>query len=324
MSNIVITGAAGFIGMHASIKFIESGWHVIGVDNLNDYYDVEYKKSRLNQIIECQSGNDGSFTFYDEDINSQVWKKLSEKSIEIVLHLAAQAGVRYSIENPKAYLDSNILGFQKVMDFVKENDIKKFMYASSSSVYGKNRELPLKESHRCDKPESFYATTKIANELMAYSYWKTWNICSMGLRFFTVYGPWGRPDMAPMIFTKAAFEKKKIKVFNYGRQKRDFTYIDDIVNSIFLLSNTFDRIQEPEIINVGNGEPVQLNRFIELIESHTGLVIDKEMVSAQIGDVVETHADTSKLKALTGHTPEIGIEEGLNRLVDWYKKYYVK
>jgi UDP-glucuronate 4-epimerase len=236
--------------------------------------------------------------------------------------LAAQAGVRYSLENPNAYLESNILGFQKVLDFVLKMKIKKFVYASSSSVYGKDSAQPFVESASCNAPESYYAATKKANELMANAYSETHKVSSIGLRFFTVYGPWGRPDMAPMLFTKAAMNGKIIRVFNNGEQKRDFTYIDDIVEGVYRLIVKYVPNEKAIIVNIGNGSPVGLLDFISKIEDQTGRILNKTFVEAQLGDVEVTYADTNKLVKLIDYRPKISLNDGLRKFVDWFKVYY--
>lgn len=275
MPRVLITGAAGFIGMHTSIRFLKEGWDVIGIDNLNNYYSVSLKKDRLKQIKLSSDKFDKEFLFYQEDLNSDIWDEFDNFKIDSLVHLAAQAGVRYSIENPRAYLESNILGFQKVIEFVLKNKIYPFLYASSSSVYGKNSKQPFNESEPCNSPESYYAATKRANELMAYSYSKTHNLKSIGLRFFTVYGPWGRPDIAPMLFAHAAFKNTAIDVFNYGRQKRDFTYLDDIVEGIYAIVIKGNQEIDNLLINIGNGSPVGLLDFISIIERHSGPIEKK-------------------------------------------------
>lgn len=322
-STILITGVAGFIGMHSAKKFLEEGFNVIGIDNLNDYYSTKLKNDRIEDILNFSKNLKNTFKFIKADLNSNIWNDLENNSIDIVLHMAAQAGVRYSIENPNIYLQSNILGFQKVLDFVSNNSIKNFLYASSSSVYGKYSAQPFNESSDCSFPESYYAATKRANELMAHAYWKTKGLKSLGMRFFTVYGSWGRPDMAPMLFASAAYENKTIKVFNYGNQKRDFTHISDITNSIFLLSSCFGKkIKNAEIVNIGNGSPINLLDFISTIEKRINKKIDKEFIEAQLGDVEETYADDTKLKTLIGETSKINLTVGISEFLKWYNKYY--
>ena len=319
MLRVLITGAAGFIGMHTAIRFLEEGWNVVGLDNLNDYYSVDLKKARLTEIRKVEETGKSSFEFHERDLNSDVWLELKNLKFNVIIHLAAQAGVRYSIENPMAYLNSNILGFQRVLDFVKDSKCTKFLYASSSSVYGKNAKQPFIELDHCNAPESYYAATKKANELMAYSYFRTNNISSMGMRFFTVYGPWGRPDMAPILFANAAKNGETISVFNYGNQERDFTFITDIVEAIYLLSQ--QKFNGAQIVNVGNGSPVKLMRFIEELERNFKTTISKDFIAAQNGDVVTTFANTTKLHDLTGFKPRISIRQGIKEFVEWYKKY---
>lgn len=320
---ILITGVAGFIGMHSAIRYLKEGFNVIGIDNINNYYSIKLKKDRINNIIQSSNNLKNTFEFIRADLNSDVWIDLSKKNIDIVLHLAAQAGVRYSIENPTAYLESNILGFQKVLDFVTSNSINKFLYASSSSVYGKDSPQPFNESSVCSSPESYYAATKRSNELMAYTYWKTRGLKSLGMRFFTVYGSWGRPDMAPMLFANAASNNEKIQVFNHGNQKRDFTHVSDIIDSVFLLSNCFnEKINKAELVNIGNGRPTKLLDFISTLEKQISLKLRKDFIDAQLGDVEETYADDTKLKLLIGERPKKGLDEGIFEFLKWYKEYY--
>ena len=323
MKTILITGVAGFIGMHSAIRYLKEGFNVIGVDNINDYYAIKLKKDRIDNIKKKSNNLKNTFEFIEADLNSDVWSDLSKKNIDIVLHLAAQAGVRYSIENPTIYLESNILGFQKVLDFVTSNSISNFLYASSSSVYGKDSPQPFNESSVCSSPESYYAATKRSNELMAYAYWKTRGLKSLGMRFFTVYGSWGRPDMAPMLFTKAAINNEKIQVCNHGNQKRDFTHVSDIVDSIFLLSNCFkEKIHKAELVNLGNGSPTKLLDFISSIEKQINIQLTKEFVDAQLGDVEETYADDTKLKLLIGERIKTSLDKGIVEFIKWYKQYY--
>ena len=323
MPRVLITGVAGFIGMHTALRFLNEGWYVIGLDNLNDYYSVELKKDRLSQIQELSEQMDIDFRFFKADLNSNVWNECREIEIDAVIHLAAQAGVRYSIENPLAYLDSNVLGFQKVLDFVVETKIQKFLYASSSSVYGKNSSQPFNENEPCNEPESYYAATKRANELMAFSYSKTHNLHSIGMRFFTVYGPWGRPDMAPMLFAKAYLTGEKIKVFNFGNQARDFTFVDDVIEGIYRLTLKKEFAEKALVCNIGSGRPERLMAFISAIEESMGLKqIEKELVGPQRGDVEVTYANTSKLKSLVNYHPNTYLNEGIEKFIRWYKEYY--
>lgn len=322
MARILVTGAAGFIGMHTVSRFLREGFEVTGIDNLNDYYDVSLKKSRLC-VLQREAARKGiSFDFFEADLNSGVWHRLSQQRYEVVIHLAAQAGVRYSIENPRAYLHSNILGFQSVLEFCVQQN-RPLIYASSSSVYGQTQITPFSESAACSTPESYYAATKRSNELMAHAYLKTHGLTSVGLRFFTVYGPFGRPDMAPFLFTKAAFEGKAIKVFNHGNQQRDFTYIDDIVEGIHRIATKPPK-SEALILNIGNGHPASLSEFIKAIEQCTGRELRKQYVEAMRGDVSLTFADTKLLREMYGYQPQISLKKGIQQFVDWYKQYYHK
>ena len=317
---ILITGAAGFIGMQLCKKFLEKNIKVLGVDNENNYYDIKLKGARINLL---KSSFGSQFSYIKGDLNDyQTWDQISKSNIKFVIHLAAQAGVRYSIENPMAYIESNILAFQKVIDFLISKNIKKFFYASSSSVYGNYSKIPFSEDERCNKPESYYASTKIANELMAHAYLRTHNVSSLGMRFFTVYGPWGRPDMAPFLFVKSAYEDRKINVFNNGHQRRDFTYIDDVTEAIFLLYKKRDEICGHQLINIGNGSPTNLLDFITIIEKETGKKFIKKFLDAQKGDVKLTYADTSKLNTIINYKPKTSINDGVKKFVFWYKKYY--
>lgn len=322
MPRVLITGAAGFIGMHTSIRFLNAGWDVVGIDNMNDYYSVELKKRRVEEILTTKNNLGNEFLLYEKDLNSNVWNSLADYQFNAVVHLAAQAGVRYSIENPRAYLDSNVLGFQSVIEFVDKQSINAFVYASSSSVYGKSSKQPFTETEACNQPESYYAATKKSNELMAQSYFKTKGVNSIGLRFFTVYGPWGRPDMAPFLFADAAFKGCPISVFNHGNQKRDFTYITDIVEGICLSIENFNRVSGAEIFNIGYGSPIGLMDFIAEIESATGKELIKSFVEAQIGDVEVTYANTKKLENTFGYSPKVGINEGVENFIKWFKFYY--
>jgi UDP-glucuronate 4-epimerase len=322
MPKVLITGAAGFIGMHTSIRFLREGWDVIGLDNLNDYYSVALKRDRLAQIVNKANNFDKSFEMFEADLNSEVWERFGNIEFEAIVHLAAQAGVRYSIENPRAYLESNILGFQSVLEFVSKKGIERFLYASSSSVYGKNSSQPFSEKAPCDSPESYYASTKRANELMAKSFFHTEGLSSIGLRFFTVYGPWGRPDMAPMLFAKAGSSDQSIKVFNHGKQERDFTYIDDIVEGIFKLTTMENFPQQSLVCNIGNGAPVGLMDFISILEKSMEIEFRKEFIDAQKGDVESTYADTSLLQSLVDYKAKTGLEKGIPLFINWYKDYY--
>lgn len=322
MPQILITGVAGFIGMHAAIRFINEGWDVLGVDNMNNYYSVELKEDRIKQIQKIATIREKQFDFRLIDLTSEEFSNLNYERVDAVLHLAAQAGVRYSIVNPDAYIHSNILGFQQVLNLMKKIGPIPFCYASSSSVYGKNSEQPSKESNNCSSPESHYAATKIANELMAYSFYKTNRIGSIGLRFFTVYGPWGRPDMAPLIFTNSAFNGDTIKVFNHGNQRRDFTYISDIINGIFALISNTGLYSTPRVLNIGKGSPDSLLDFIGLIEELSGIKLNKEFVDEQLGDVAETFASIDAIKDLVDFRPAIDLKVGLLNTIEWFKEYH--
>lgn len=323
MNRILVTGCAGFIGMHVAQEFLRRGFSVVGVDNVNNYYEQSLKEDRLLEISRTAEGCDGEWQFYRRDITDvSFWKEISPFELAGVVHLAAQAGVRYSLENPSAYIESNIIGFQRVLDFCVTNKIKPLLYASSSSVYGKNSEQPFTETEACDAPESYYAATKRMNEFMAQVYFKTRGLSSIGLRFFTVYGPWGRPDMAPMLFTKAAFSDEIVKLFNYGRQSRDFTYIDDIVLGVVELFISNEQLNGSEVVNIGKGSPDSLMQFVQLIERYTLRSLKLRRVEAQPGDVEETFSSLVRIKELAHYEPQTSLEEGLKRLIEWYKGYY--
>ncbi len=333
--HVLVTGAAGFIGSAISQKLLKNGIDVIGIDNLNSYYDQSLKISRLNNIQDFSKNKKTNFNFFKCDIQDKnsldsIFKSFSDLSI--VIHLAAQAGVRHSIENPHAYFNSNLLGFGNILEVVRENKINNFIFASSSSVYGGNSELPFEENQNVDNPVSLYAATKKSNELMAYSYSHLYKIPTTGLRFFTVYGPWGRPDMAPMIFTKAILENKKIQIFNQGKMRRDFTFIDDITEGIFRCCFKPASYQEKSlgkdldapyrIFNIGNGNPINLMDFVNLLEKELNQEAEKVFLNMQKGDVVETWASTLNLQNWIDYKPETEIEKGIKEFVSWYKNYY--
>jgi len=311
---ILITGTAGFIGFHTAKRLLEEGEIVIGVDNFNEYYDINLKETR-NKILEGFA----NFKMYRIDLAdySELAKIFEENKIERVIHLGAQGGVRYSLSNPGLYERSNITGTLHIFELSRRYSVKNIIYASSSSVYGGNTKIPFSEDDPVDKPISFYAMTKRVNELLAYTYHHLYGMKMTGLRFFTVYGEWGRPDMAMWKFTKNILEGKEIEVYNFGNMKRDFTYVADIVEGILLaLRKEFDH----EIINLGNNNPVALNYFIELIEKATGKQANKKMMEMQSGDVPVTCADISKAKRLLGWEPKTSIEEGIKRFVEWFKQ----
>jgi len=315
MTRYLITGTAGFIGFHLAKKYLEQGIEVVGYDNVNDYYDPSIKESRLKILEEI-----GGHTFIKGGLEDK--KKLfsifKKHDIDKVCHLAAQAGVRYSLQNPHAYIDSNLVGFTNILEACRHNELD-LVYASSSSVYGGNKNYPFSVDDRVDNPISLYAATKKSNELMAHVYSHLFGIKTTGLRFFTVYGPYGRPDMALFLFTKRIVEGKPIDVFNHGRMERDFTYIDDIVDGIMrAMENPFPY----EVFNLGNNSPVQLEYFISIIERELGIPAKKNYMDIQPGDVPKTYADIEKTRKLLGWEPTTSIEEGVKRFINWYKKYY--
>jgi UDP-glucuronate 4-epimerase len=330
----LITGAAGFIGFHTSQYLLDRGDTVIGVDNINDYYDPSLKEARLSQLKD----ND-RFTFYKIDIidKDAVNTIFETESPEHIIHLAAQAGVRYSIENPYAYIDSNITGFMNILEACRHNPIKHLVFASSSSVYGSNTNMPFSVNDNVDHPLSIYAATKKSNELMAHTYSNLFDIPVSGLRFFTVYGPWGRPDMALFIFTRKILNGEAIDVFNEGKHKRDFTYIDDIVEGVVRVSDNV-ATSNPEwnsdkpdpatskapyrLYNVGNNSPVELMYFIEQIEKNLNKKADKNYLPLQAGDVPATYANVDALIDYVGYSPSTSIESGIENFIKWYKDYY--
>jgi UDP-glucuronate 4-epimerase len=316
----LITGAAGFIGMHTAKRLLEQGEEVVGLDNLNDYYDPALKEYRLAQLTPYPR-----FRFVKMDLADRAGMAGLFKTEQFthVIHLAAQAGVRYSLENPFAYVDSNLVGTMTVLEGCRHNPVQHLVYASSSSVYGMNAKVPFSETDQVDNPVSLYAATKKANELMAHSYSKLYKIPTTGLRFFTVYGPAGRPDMAPWLFTEAILRGEPIKVFNHGKMQRDFTYIDDIVEGIVRIQAEIPETEIPyTLFNIGNNQPIELSRFIAAIESATGKQADKITLGMQPGDVERTYADTYRLEAAVGYKPHMQIEAGMEKFVDWYRSYY--
>ena len=328
---ILVTGVAGFVGMHTAITLVASGHTVVGLDNLCDYYDLQLKYDRLKELgIEQAPLLDNTlyhgvsnFSFIKLDLGDleSMSSLFSEQSFDVVINLAAQAGVRYSIENPKLYIDSNVHGFFNVLELCRQNSIKNLIYASSSSIYGNSDQIPFEENSKTDSPVSLYAATKKSNELMAHSYSHLFGITCVGLRFFTVYGPWVRPDMATFLFVKAAFEDKPINVFNYGNQSRDFTYVTDIVSGIEVIADNIDNMTGNNIFNIGCGNPVPLMDFIGTIEHHVGKKIQYNLLPAQDGDVSQTYASTERLSAF-GYQPKFGLDDGIKEFVAWYKSYY--
>ena len=337
---ILVTGAAGFIGFHLCERLLQENHEVVGLDNINDYYQVSLKYGRLKELgiiqTEAQKFNNQSastryesFTFFrthleDREFLANLFKK---EKFDIVCNLAAQAGVRYSLENPYAYVDSNVVGFINILECCRHNDIKHLLYASSSSVYGENEKTPFSVLDNVDQPISLYAATKKSNELMAYTYSHLFNIPTTGLRFFTVYGPWGRPDMALFLFTKAIDNGESIKVFNEGNMSRDFTYIDDIINGILIVLNNSPKFQVNDsqapyrLSNIGNGNPESLMDFVEAIENSLGKKAKKELLPMQPGDVPRTWSDVSDLEKM-GYKSSIKINEGIPKFIEWYKSYY--
>lgn len=319
----LVTGAAGFIGMHISKELLDLGCTIIGLDNMNDYYDVNLKYARLDMLKKYPR-----FTFYKIDMAEKDSLALvfKENSIDVVINLAAQAGVRYSIENPDAYIQSNIIGFFNILENCRRHHVKHLIYASSSSVYGANKKVPFAVEDKVDSPVSLYAATKKSNELMAYTYSHLYQIPSTGLRFFTVYGPYGRPDMAYFSFTKAIMEDKPIKVFNNGDMYRDFTYIEDVVNGVLpLIENSPVLSTEGvpyKIYNIGNNRPEKLMDFIRVIEDAVGKKAVKEFCPLQPGDVYQTFADVKELMEDVGFRPSTPISVGINKFVAWYKDFY--
>lgn len=332
---ILVTGAAGFIGFHTCLQLISENHELYGIDNLNDYYDVQLKIDRLAELgidwndklpngLLIASSIYANFRFKALDITKteQVFQLLKAENFDMVIHLAAQAGVRYSIENPGAYIQANIVGFYSIIEGCRRSGINNLVYASSSSVYGNTKEVPFHEDQQVDLPVSLYAATKKSNELIAHTYSHLYNMSTIGLRFFTVYGPWGRPDMAPFLFTKAILEGKPINVFNNGDLRRDFTYIDDIVAGICGVVNKKCVPGTYKIFNIGNSHPEKLMDFINLVEKYTERKAITNMLPMQAGDVYQTFADTSGLKEYCGYEPKVGLSEGLDKFISWYKSYY--
>ena len=318
--NYLITGAAGFIGFHLSKLLLDRGEKVVGFDNVNDYYDVSLKEARLEIL-----GKYDNFTFIKGDLadESAVNGLFTQYKPEIVVNLAAQAGVRYSIENPRAYIDSNVVGFFNILEACRHNPVKHLLYASSSSVYGNQEKTPFSTSDDVSKPISLYAATKKTNELMAFTYSHLYNIPTTGLRFFTVYGPYGRPDMAYFSFTNKIMKGETIKIFNGGDMLRDFTYVDDIVKGIDnMLDNPPQGADPAKVYNIGNNKPEKLMHFIEVLEQSIGREAKKEFLPMQAGDVYQTFADVDDLIKDFGFKPETSIEEGLGRFAKWYKEFY--
>lgn len=334
---VLVTGVAGFIGMHTALRLLERGDDVVGIDNLNDYYDVSLKQDRLEKIHEFEGTGEFEFVFMDIADKIALDALFEAQKPDAVINLAAQAGVRYSIDNPMSYIQSNIVGFANLLEAARHNPVQHFVYASSSSVYGANESMPFSVQDNVNHPVSLYAASKKSNELMAHTYSHLYDMPTTGLRFFTVYGPWGRPDMSPIKFAKAITEGKPIDVYNYGKHKRDFTYIDDIVEGVI---RVLDRPATPNpdwsgeqpdsatskapyrVYNIGNHDCVELLDYIESIEKHLGIKAEMNMLPLQPGDVVATYADVDALIRDVGYSPATKLDDGIARFVQWYKDYY--
>lgn len=316
---ILVTGAAGFIGSHLSKKLIKVGNKVLGIDNFNTYYDVDLKYARLNKLVNHKNFICKNIDLCDKPQLEEIFKN---NNFDIVVNLAAQAGVRHSIKNPQSYLDSNLIGFMNILEAVRNYKIPHLIYASSSSVYGNSDNIPYSESQNINKPISLYAATKISNEAMAFSYSHLYNFSTTGLRFFTVYGPWGRPDMAYYLFTKNILENKPINVFADGLLKRDFTYIDDIIDGMTLILNKTINKKRSEIFNIGNNKPIVVNDFIKTIEKSLNKKAKINFLPMQNGDVQQTYADLSKISKYVNFQPKTDIETGILKFCDWYKDFY--
>jgi UDP-glucuronate 4-epimerase len=334
MQTVLVTGAAGFIGYHLSQRLLNEGNRVVGIDNLNSYYDPFLKESRLKLLTIHDE-----FTFHKIDLADREWidRLFAIYDFEIVVNLAAQAGVRYSLTNPRAYIDSNITGFSNILEGCRQHPVKHLVYASSSSVYGANTKMPFSVGDNVDRPVSLYAATKKSNELMAHTYSHLYGIPTTGLRFFTVYGPWGRPDMAPILFTQAILAGKSIDVFNYGQMRRDFTYIDDIIEGIIRVmksipqpnplwinddSNPSSSKAPYKLYNIGNSQPIELLDFIKTLENSLGKTARKNFLPLQAGDVVATYADVTSLMLDVGFQPTTSLKDGIHQFVEWYLNYY--
>ncbi|HEY1182467.1 MAG TPA: NAD-dependent epimerase [Rhodocyclaceae bacterium] len=331
---VLVTGAAGFIGMHVCERLLARGDEVVGIDNFNDYYEVELKEARAMRLAVLPGFRGLRLDIADRDAMAELF---AAEKFDAVVHLAAQAGVRYSLKNPHAYADSNLLGFVNILEGCRHSGVKHLVYASSSSVYGGNTKMPFSEHDNVDHPVSLYAATKKANELMAHTYSHLYGLPTTGLRFFTVYGPWGRPDMAPFLFIRAILAGKPIDVFNHGKMQRDFTYIDDIVEGVVRVLDVppaanpgFDKMQPDSasswapyrVCNIGNSQPVELMEFIAAFEVALGVTAQKNFLPMQDGDVPATYADVSALTSLTDFSPTTGIQDGIARFVGWYKAHY--
>ena len=334
MKKILVTGSAGFIGFHLTRRLLGCGYEIGGIDSINDYYDVRLKYNRLLEtgieeklIIEKEpvaSKLTSKYRFFKIDLTDrdEINKLFSQEKFDIVCNLAAQVGVRYSISNPFSYIDSNLVGFANILEACRQNQVKHLVYASSSSVYGLNEKMPFSEDDTTDHPVSLYAATKKANELMAHVYSQLYRLPTTGVRFFTVYGPWGRPDMAPFLFMDSIMKGIPIKVFNHGNLERDFTYVEDIVHGLEkIIESPVSNPDFYKIYNIGNSKPIKLMDFIQTIENVTGKMAQKQYVEMQAGDVYSTYADTTKLQKMFGYKPETTIYDGINKFYQWYVEY---
>ncbi|MFS4466243.1 NAD-dependent epimerase/dehydratase family protein [Maribacter sp. 2210JD10-5] len=332
---ILVTGTAGFIGFHFTKKLIQLGHEVVGLDNINDYYDITLKYSRLKnlglkkkeitseRLVKSKTYDNFQFIKLDLINNEGLVQLFNKEKFTVVAHLAAQAGVRYSIDHPSSYIASNLVGFGNILECCRKYRIDHLVYASSSSVYGDSKKTPFSEEDKVDHPVSLYAATKKSNELLAHAYSHLYKFQATGLRFFTVYGPWGRPDMAPMLFAKAITQNEPIKVFNHGEMQRDFTYIDDVVEGMVkTIGYKNKKKTKHQIFNIGNSKPVDLLKFIEIMEDALGHSAEKIMMPMQLGDVKTTYADTSKLRNETGYESKTDLKKGVNEFVKWYRSYY--
>jgi len=318
--SILITGSAGFIGYHLTEKLLKKNINVTGIDNINNYYDTKLKKNRINELKKNKK-----FKFYKIDLceYTKLDNVIKKNKIKFIIHLAAQAGVRYSIKNPKIYFKSNLEGFFNILEVSRHNKIKHLVFASTSSVYGDTKKFPLNENNRTDHPLSFYAATKKSNEVMAHSYSYIYKLPCTGVRFFTVYGPFGRPDMALFKFTKNIINNQSIELFNNGNHLRDFTYVDDIVDGIYSLIKRHSKKNIPyEIFNIGNGNPKKLKDYLKFIEKKLNSKAKVKKLPLQIGDIFKTHSDIKKLKKYTNYKPKTDIEVGISKFIEWYKDYY--
>lgn len=321
---ILVTGGAGFIGADLSQKLLSQGHEVVAVDNFNDYYDVALKRARIEQITKHANADQFSIHELNIEDRSAMARLFEDHEFSVVVNLAAQAGVRYSIENPQSYIDSNLVGFGNILEGCRQSKVPHLVYASSSSVYGANENFPFSENDRVDNPVSLYAATKKANELMAHSYAHLYNFRCTGLRFFTVYGPWGRPDMAPFRFASRMLKGEQIPVYNNGNMIRDFTYIDDITQGVVKVVESSNSKKRYKVYNIGRGEKVQLMEFIEHMSEHLGVKAKIDMMPMQDGDVPRTMANTHELQNDFGYQPSVSVGEGVERFAHWYKEYYPK